>query len=328
MSDKILVTGGCGYIGSHVVRQLAEAGHQVMVYDNLSTGFRDALINSEQLIQADLADHDTLQEAFRQHRFATVLHFAAAIVAPESVGQPLKYYGNNSCNTLSLLEACIRFGVQRFIFSSTAAVYGFPEGGSASEESQLSPINPYGTSKLISEWMLRDVAAAHGLQYVALRYFNVAGADPQARMGQRTPEATHLIKVACQAALGQRNQVAIYGTDYPTPDGTGIRDYIHIEDLAAAHLSALQYLRQGGASTAMNVGYGRGSSVREVLAMVKQVSGVDFQVVDAARRPGDPACLIAQAEKIGRLTGWQPRYADLRQIVEDAWRWESKLAGR
>jgi UDP-glucose 4-epimerase len=328
MSDKILVTGGCGYIGSHVVRQLAEAGHQVMVYDNLSTGFRDALINSEQLIQADLADHDTLQEAFRQHRFATVLHFAAAIVAPESVGQPLKYYGNNSCNTLSLLEACIRFGVQRFIFSSTAAVYGFPEGGSASEESQLSPINPYGTSKLISEWMLRDVAAAHGLQYVALRYFNVAGADPQARMGQRTPEATHLIKVACQAALGQRNQVAIYGTDYPTPDGTGIRDYIHIEDLAAAHLSALQYLRQGGASTAMNVGYGRGSSVREVLAMVKQVSGVDFQVVDAARRPGDPACLIAQAEKLGRLTGWQPRYADLRQIVEDAWRWESKLAGR
>lgn len=328
MSDKILVTGGCGYIGSHVVRQLAEAGHQVMVYDNLSTGFRDALINSEQLIQADLADHDTLQEAFRHHRFSTVLHFAAAIVAPESVGQPLKYYGNNSCNTLSLLEACIRFGVQRFIFSSTAAVYGFPEGGSASEESPQVPINPYGSSKLISEWMLRDVAAAHGLQYVALRYFNVAGADPQARMGQRTPEATHLIKVACQAALGQRNQVAIYGTDYPTPDGTGIRDYIHIEDLAAAHLSALQYLRKGGSSTAMNVGYGRGSSVREVLAMVKQVSGADFSVVDAARRPGDPACLIAQAEKIGRLTGWQPRYADLRQIVEDAWRWESKLAGR
>lgn len=328
MSEKILVTGGCGYIGSHVVRQLSEAGHQVVVYDNLSTGFRDALINGETLIEADLDDHAALQEVFRQHRFATVLHFAAAIVAPESVSQPLKYYGNNTRNTLALLESCVRFGVQRFIFSSTAAVYGYPEGGSASEESVLAPINPYGTSKLMSEWMLRDVAAAHGLQYVALRYFNVAGADPQARMGQRTPEATHLIKIACQTALGQRSQAAIYGTDYPTPDGTGIRDYIHIEDLAAAHLAALRYLQEGGSSTAINVGYGRGSSVREVLAVVKQVSGVDFTVVESERRPGDPACLIAQAEKIGRLTDWQPRYNDLRKIVEDAWRWESKLAGR
>lgn len=328
MSEKILVTGGCGYIGSHVVRQLSEAGHQVVVYDNLSTGFRDALINGEELIQADLADHEMLQEAFRQHRFATVLHFAAAIVAPESVAQPLKYYGTNTRNTLGLLETCVRFGVQRFILSSTAAVYGYPEGGSASEESVLAPINPYGTSKLMSEWMLRDVAAAHGLQYVALRYFNVAGADPQARMGQRTPEATHLIKVACQAALGQRQHVAIYGNDYPTPDGTGIRDYIHIEDLAAAHLAALRYLQEGGSSTAINVGYGRGCSVREVLAVVKQVSGSDFKVVEEGRRPGDPACLIAQAEKIGRLTDWQPRYNDLRKIVEDAWRWESKLAGR
>lgn len=249
-------------------------------------------------------------------------------MAPESVMQPLKYYGNNTRNTLGLLEACAGFGVQRFIFSSTAAVYGFSEGGSASEESPLAPINPYGASKLMSEWMLRDVAAAHGMQYVALRYFNVAGADPLARIGQRTPEATHLIKVACQTALGQRPSIAIYGTDYPTPDGTGIRDYIHIEDLAAAHLAALRYLEQGGASTAMNVGYGRGSSVREVLAMAKQVSGVDFPVIEAERRPGDPACLIAQAEKIGRLTGWQPRYHDLRKIVEDAWRWESKLAGR
>lgn len=328
MSDKILVTGGCGYIGSHVVRQLSEAGHCVVVYDNLSTGFRDALIHREELIQADLADHDALQEAFRRHRFSTVLHFAAAIVAPESVSQPLKYYGNNTRNTLGLLETCVRFGVQRFIFSSTAAVYGFPDGGSASEESPLAPINPYGTSKLMSEWMLRDVAAAHGLSYVALRYFNVAGADPQARMGQRTPEATHLIKVACQTALGQRGQAAIYGTDYPTSDGTGIRDYIHIEDLAAAHLAALGYLDKGGESTAINVGYGSGSSVREVLAVVKQVSGVDFKVVEEGRRPGDPACLIAQAEKIGRLTGWQPRYNSLQTIVADAWRWESKLAGR
>ena len=326
MSEKVLVTGGCGYIGSHVVRQLSEAGHKVVVYDNLSTGFRDSLLYGEELIEADLADRDSLEDAFRQHNFKTVLHFAASIVAPESVSLPLKYYSNNTRNTLGLLDSCIRFGVERFIFSSTAAVYGFPEGGSASEETLLAPINPYGTSKLMSEWMLRDVGAAHGLKYVALRYFNVAGADPQARIGQRTPEATHLIKVACQTALGQRPQAAIYGTDYPTPDGTGIRDYIHIEDLAAAHLSALRYLNGGGESTAINVGYGSGSSVREVMAMVKQVSGVDFSVVEEGRRPGDPACLIARAEKISRLTDWKPKYNSLQTIVEDAWRWESKLA--
>jgi len=328
VSEKILVTGGCGYIGSHVVRQLSEAGHQVVVYDNLTTGFREALLHGELLVEADLADRDTLEEIIRTHRIKTILHFAAAIVAPESVSLPLKYYGNNTRNTLGLLEACVRHGVERFVFSSTAAVYGFPEGGSASEETQLAPINPYGTSKLMSEWMLRDAAAAHGFKYVALRYFNVAGADPQARIGQRTPEATHLIKIACQTALGQRQQVAIYGTDYPTPDGTGIRDYIHIEDLAAAHLAALGYLDKGGESTAINVGYGQGSSVREVLAMVKQVSGIDFSVVEAGRRPGDPACLIAQAEKIKQLTDWRPRYDSLQTIVEDAWRWESKLSGK
>ncbi len=327
MSDKLLVTGGCGYIGSHVVRQLSEAGHQVVVYDNLSTGFRDALLHGEELVEADLADRDALEELFRQHRFKTVLHFAAAIVAPESVSRPLKYYTNNTRNTLGLLDSCVRFGVERFIFSSTAAVYGFPEGGSASEETLLAPINPYGTSKLMSEWMLRDVAAAHGISYVALRYFNVAGADPRARIGQRTPEATHLIKIACQTALGQRDRTAIYGTDYPTPDGTGIRDYIHIEDLAAAHLAALRYLDQGGTSTAMNVGYGQGSSVREVLAMVKKVSGVDFTVVEEGRRPGDPACLVARAEKIRQLTDWRPQFDSLQTIVEDAWRWESKPAG-
>jgi UDP-glucose 4-epimerase len=328
MTEKILVTGGCGYIGSHVVRQLTESGRTVVVFDNLSTGFPDALIHGEELIVGELSDHAALEAAFQKHRFTTVLHFAAAIIAPESVSLPLKYYGNNTRNTLGLLEACVRNNVQRFIFSSTAAVYGFPEGGAASEESALSPINPYGTSKLMSEWMLRDVSAAYGMQHVALRYFNVAGADPQARMGQRTPEATHLIKVACQAALGLRESVTIYGTDYPTPDGTGIRDYIHIEDLASAHLYALKYLEDGGGSTAMNVGYGRGGSVREVLKIVRGVSGVDFPTIESGRRPGDPASLIAKAEKIGRLTGWQPRYNDLTTIIADAWRWESKLAGR
>ena len=328
MSEKILVTGGCGYIGSHVTRQLTESGRTVVVYDNLSTGFRDALLHGEELIEGDLSDHAALDAAFQKHGFTTVLHFAASIVAPESCTLPLKYYGNNTRNTLGLLEACVRHNVQRFIFSSTAAVYGFPEGGVASEETIQAPINPYGTSKLMSEWMLRDTSAAHGLKYVALRYFNVAGADPLARMGQRTPEATHLLKVACQAALGMRESVGIYGTDYPTPDGTGIRDYIHIEDLASAHLHALNYLEQGGSPTVMNVGYGRGSSVREMLEVVREVSGVDFKVIECERRPGDPASLVAQADRIGELTDWQPKYADLRTIVADAWRWESKLAGR
>jgi len=328
MPEKILVVGGCGYIGSHVTRQLSESGRSVVVYDNLSTGFSDALIHGEKLIVGDLADREALDALFLEHHFTTVLHFAAAIIAPESVSLPLKYYGNNTRNTLGLLEACVRHNVRRFIFSSTAAVYGFPDGGVASEESALAPINPYGTSKLMSEWMLRDVSAAHGLQYVALRYFNVAGADPQARMGQRTPEATHLIKVACQAALGMRDNVAIYGTDYPTPDGTGIRDYIHIEDLASAHLSALNYLENGGRPTAMNVGYGCGSSVREVLDVVREISGVNFNVTETERRPGDPASLVARAERIEQLTDWQPRHNNLRTIIADAWRWESKLAGR
>ncbi len=328
MSDAILVTGGCGYIGSHVVRQLSESGRTVVIYDNLSTGFRDALTQGEVLVEGELADREGLDELFQRYRFTTVLHFAAAIIAPESVSMPLKYYGNNTRNTFGLLETCVKYGVRRFIFSSTAAVYGIPDGGVAAEESTLAPINPYGTSKLMSEWMLRDVAAAHGMRYVALRYFNVAGADPQARMGQRTAEATHLIKVACQAALGMREHVSVYGTDYPTPDGTGIRDYIHIEDLASAHLCALAYLEKGGESTAMNVGYGHGSSVREVLEVVKKVSGVDLKVVEAERRPGDPASLVARADKIRSLTGWQPRFNNLETIVADAWRWESRLAGK
>lgn len=321
----ILVTGGAGYIGSHVVRQLTEAGHEVVVYDNLSTGSADALLHGERLVVGDLADTVKLRQVLRETGCKSVLHFAAAIIAPESVHLPLKYYGNNTRNTLNLLEACVEHGVERFIFSSTAAVYGMPEGGAASETSCTAPINPYGTSKLMSEWMLRDAAFAHGFSYVALRYFNVAGADPQARMGQRTPDATHLIKVACQAALGMRDGVSIFGTDYDTPDGTGIRDYIHIEDLAAAHLYALEYLQKGGSSTTINVGYGQGESVRQVIEVVKQVSGVDFRVSEAPRRPGDPANLVAVADRIRSVLGWTPSYADLTTIVSDAWRWEKKL---
>jgi len=323
--ETILVTGGCGYIGSHVVRQLSEAGNRVVVYDNLSTGFADALVNGETLVQGDLADTAALDDLFGRYGFKTVLHFAASIVAPESVTNPLKFYANNTRNTLNLLQACVKAGVERFVFSSTAATYGLPEGGIASEESPTVPINPYGTSKLMSEWMLRDTAAAHPLRYAALRYFNVAGADPLARMGQRTPEATHLIKVCCEAALGLRTEVRIYGTDYPTPDGTGIRDYIHIEDLAAAHLAALSHLRGGGGSVLLNVGYGRGGSVREVIALVKRISGVDFRVVEADRRPGDPAMLVARAEKIKSVLGWRPVHDDLERIVSDAWNWERKL---
>lgn len=325
---KILVTGGCGYIGSHVVRQLFEAGYEVVVYDNLSTGFKDALLNDEKLIIGDLADTDKLDSIFREHGFRTVLHFAAAIVAPESVSNPLKYYANNTRNTLNLLQICVKHHVEKFVFSSTAAVYGIPEGGFASEQSSTLPINPYGTSKLMSEWMLRDSAAAHPLKYVALRYFNVAGADPEARMGQRNPEATHLIKVACQAALGMRNSVSIYGTDYDTSDGTGIRDYIHIEDLASAHLAALSYLEKGGDSTVVNVGYGSGSTVREVIDVVKSVSGVDFNVIEAARRPGDPAMLVAVADKARSVLGCSYRFNNLETIIRDAWRWEKKLVDK
>jgi UDP-glucose 4-epimerase len=326
--NKILVTGGCGYIGSHVVRQLFEAGYEVVVYDNLSTGFTDALIHGEILIEGDLADTEKLDSVFSQYRFKTVLHFAAAIIAPESVSLPLKYYSNNTRNTLNLLQASVKHGVERFVFSSTAAVYGIPEGGYASEESPTAPINPYGTSKLMSEWMLRDTAFAHPLKYVALRYFNVAGADPLARMGQRTPEATHLIKVSCQAALGMRESVSVYGTDYATSDGTGIRDYIHIEDLASAHVSALSYLQGGGESTVVNVGYGSGSTVREVIDLVKRVSGVDFPVLESARRPGDPAMLVAVADKVQSLLGCKFRFNNLETIVRDAWQWEKKFAGK
>ena len=324
--NKILVTGGAGYIGSHVVRQLSEAGYEVIVYDNLSTGFAESLIHREKLVVGDLADTASLEALFGDYGCTTVLHFAASIIAPESVSLPLKYYANNTCNTLNLLRACVKFRVKNFIFSSTAAVYGMAEGGIAFEEMPTAPINPYGTSKLMSEMMLRDAGRAHGLRLVILRYFNVAGADPLGRIGQRNPDATHLIKVCCQAALGLRQSVSIFGTDYPTPDGTGIRDYIHIEDLASAHLSALHYLEQGGNSEIMNVGYGRGASVREIIEMVRTVSGVKFAAIKAARRPGDPAMVIARADRIRQMLGWKPTYDNLEKIVSDTWRWEKGLA--
>lgn len=324
---KVLVTGGAGYIGSHVLRQLREAGHEAVVFDNLSTGHRWAVLGAP-LVEGDLADGDALDALFQAHDFDAVLHFAAHIVVPESVAKPLKYYANNTRNTLNLLERVQRHGVPRFVFSSTAAVYGMPGEATVDESTALAPINPYGASKMMSERMLTDLGAAGGPRHVILRYFNVAGADPEARIGQATPDATHLIKVACQTALGQREKLSIFGTDYPTPDGTCIRDYIHVEDLARAHIDALDHLAGDGESRILNCGYGRGYSVREVIEAVREVSGVDFAVEEAPRRAGDPSALVADNRRIRATLGWTPKYADLRTIVADAWRWESRMAGR
>ena len=321
-NGAILVTGGAGYIGSHVVRQLGEAGEQVVVIDNLSKGFRQA-VTAGDLIVGDVGDFDLVSRLLAEHQVDTVMHFAAHTVVPESVALPLKYYGNNTCATRSLLQACIENQVKNFVFSSTAAVYGMPQDGYASEDSPTNPINAYGTSKLMSEWMLRDVAAVNPLRYVALRYFNVAGSH--GRIGQATPGATLLTKVACEAMVGKRPHVSVFGSDYPTPDGTGVRDYLHIEDLAAAHLNALKYLRGGGKSTTLNVGYGHGYSVREVLRMVESVGGKALVVREEARRAGDPAYLVARAERIRSELGWQPRHDDLKAIVSSALAWEQKL---
>ena len=321
---SILVTGGAGYIGSHVVLQLRARGERVVVLDDLSRGFRQAVIDAP-LVVGKVGDRDTVTRVLREHAVDTVMHFAAYTIVPESVSEPLKYYGNNTCSTCTLLECCVGAGVRNFVFSSSAAVYGIPAEGSAAESTPTAPINPYGTSKLMSEWMLRDVASAAPLKYVALRYFNVAGSDPQCRVGQASPNATLLVKVACQAAVGKRAEVVIFGTDYATPDGTGVRDYIHVEDLATAHLDALRYLRGGGASTTLNVGYGHGYSVREVLASVERVSGKRLKVREQPRRPGDPPGLIARAERIRAELGWQPRYDDLDAIVRTALAWEQRL---
>jgi UDP-glucose 4-epimerase len=321
---SILVTGGAGYIGSHVVLQLRERGEQVVVLDDLSRGFRQAVLDTP-LVVGGVGERATVLEALRSHGVDTVMHFAAYTIVPESVREPLKYYANNTCSTRSLLECCLDAGVKHFVFSSTAAVYGIPPGGIAAETTPPAPINPYGTSKLMSEWLLRDVAAASALRYVALRYFNVAGSDPAGRIGQATPNATLLVKVACEAAVGKRAEVAIFGADYATADGTGVRDYIHVTDLAAAHLDALTYLRGGGASATLNVGYGHGYSVREVLASVERLAGKRLSVREQARRAGDPPMLVARADRVRSELGWRPRLDDLDTIVRSSLAWEERL---
>lgn len=320
----ILVTGGAGYIGSHVVRQLGERGERVVVLDNLSSGFRSAVLNG-QLVIGDTGDREQVSRLLQEHRIETVMHFAAHTVVPESVTNPLKYYGNNTCSTRNLLQCCEAAGVRNFVFSSTAAVYGIPEGGIAAEESPTQPINPYGTSKLMSEWMLRDLAAASNLRYVVLRYFNVAGSDPGGRIGQSTINGTLLTKVACETALGKRSHVSIFGTDYPTPDGTGVRDYIHVEDLASAHVKALEYLAAGGKSQTLNCGYGHGYSVREVVSMVDRLHGQAIKTVEGPRRAGDPPALVARAQRVRETLGWVPQFDDLSAIVKSQLAWEKRL---
>jgi UDP-glucose 4-epimerase len=323
--SSILVTGGAGYIGSHVVLQLRARGEQVVVLDDLSTGFRQAVLDTP-LVVGKVGDRDLVLEILRTHGVDTVMHFAAHTIVPESVANPLKYYGNNTCSTRNLLECCVETGVRHFVFSSTAAVYGIPADNLAAETSPTAPINAYGTSKLVSEWMLRDVAASSPLRYVALRYFNVAGSDSAGRIGQATPKATLLIKVACEAAVGKRPHVSIYGTDYPTPDGTGVRDYIHVEDLATAHLDALSYLRKGGTPQVLNVGYGHGYSVREVLKSVERIAGHSLTILEEPRRAGDPPVIVARADRVRSELGWQPRLDDLDTIVKTSLQWEQRLA--
>ena len=331
--ETILVTGGAGYIGSHTCHQLIENDYNVVVIDNLYSGNRWAIPNGASLIVGNCGDIGLVRDALKSHAVSAVIHFAGHIVVPESVENPLKYYHNNTCVSRNLIEACILEGVNRFIFSSTAAVYGIPTTNPIDETAPTVPINPYGTSKLMVESILRDVAArpigaqngeATAFSYVALRYFNVAGASLDSRIGQAMPDATHLIKVACETALGLRDEMHVFGTDYNTPDGTGVRDYIHVVDLAKAHLAALSYLQSGGASAVLNCGYGRGFSVREVIEMVKKVSGKNFNVIEAPRRAGDPPQLVSDPTKLHRTFDWIPEYKDLEVICKTAYDWETQ----
>ncbi len=325
MSDKsILVTGGAGYIGSHTVRQLGEAGENVVVLDNLSKGFRKHVLYGD-FVEGDTRDKERVLQVLRDYNIDTVIHFAAHTIVPESVSNPLMYYNNNTCATRNLLECCVETGVKQFVFSSTAAVYGTPDAEQCWEDTPTAPINPYGMSKLMSEYMLRDLGAAGDMNFVILRYFNVAGCDPQGRIGQSTPGATLLIKVAAELAMGKRDALYIFGTDYPTADGTGVRDYIHVEDLADAHLKALAHLRSGGESHILNCGYGHGYSVREVLDTMQKVHGQPLNVIETDRRAGDPAALIAGATKVREVLGWEPRYDDLELIAKSSLDWERKL---
>jgi UDP-glucose 4-epimerase len=322
MSQKgILVTGGAGYIGSHTAKQLGLAGERLVSLDNLCTGFKQA-VHYGDLVIGDTGDKELVSRVLRDYEIDTVMHFAAHTIVPESVEDPLKYYRNNTCNTRNLLECCAEAGVKNFVFSSTAAVYGMPENGVAYETSPTQPINPYGTSKLMSEMMLKDLSLASDLNYVALRYFNVAGCDLDGEIGQSTPKATLLTKVACEAAVGKREAVYIFGTDYPTPDGTGVRDYIHVVDLADAHVKALAYLRQGGESTILNCGYGHGYSVRELLQAVEVANGAPLNIIEAERRAGDPPELVAGADKVREVIGWSPLHDNLATIAESALAWE------
>jgi UDP-glucose 4-epimerase len=324
----ILITGGAGYIGSHMVHELVDAGEPVVVLDNLSTGFRFLIPGSVPFVAGSTGDSDLVAKLIAKHGVTAIIHFAASIVVPESMRDPLGYYRNNTMNTCALLDVAVKAGVQQFIFSSTAAVYGNPERVPVREDAPTLPISPYGASKLMSEIMLHDASRAHGLRFVILRYFNVAGADPGMRTGQSTPAATHLIKVACEAAVGKRPGIDVYGTDYPTPDGTCIRDYIHVSDLARAHSAALAYLRRGGDSATFNCGYGRGSSVLEVIDAVRRASGRDFPIDIRGRRPGDPAVLVAEVERIRERLDWRPQFEDLDTIVTHALGWERHLMSR
>lgn len=326
-NEHILVTGGAGYIGSHIVRDLGLEGYEPIVLDNLSSGNRESVLQGR-LVPGDINDRELVRQTIRDFEIKSVIHFAAYIVVPESVTDPLKYYRNNSINSFKLVETCVESGIENFVFSSTAAVYGMPDSIPIRETAVMNPINPYGKSKVVTEMLLSDVAAAYPrFNYIALRYFNVAGADPDVRIGQNYKKPTHLMTLALRAALGEYPRLSIFGTDYDTPDGTAVRDYIHVDDLANAHLLALNYLKEEKKSRIFNCGYGTGSSVMEVVEAAKEVTRIDFPAEPTHRRPGDPPTLVADSTLIQEELGWKPRFNDLNYIIKTAWEWEKKLKG-